>query len=363
MSILEEPEHSHHGAIHGIDGDMKIIHVDSSVPGTLAADNVQPSPPLSFPSSPTGNLGFTTIPDLTNQVTKFDSYPVFEGTFSNVFKGTFKGTYVAIKVIRGVTCSEAVRRKLCREVMIWGVLQHRNIVPLYGYCKEFGAYGSLISPWYKSGDVGKFIRKHQTSALQRLQWLQNATEGLAYLHSHEPVVIHGDLKPGNILIDDNGTAQLCDFGLVRVLSEENKTGLTTKADHTGTIRYLSHELVEPADPDAQIVATTASDVHALGCIALEVLFLRSPYADCRHALHIYDEIRGGIPPATEIPVTGSPLPAVEYLWKTVVSCWNTDPAARPSAIHLQQYMRDHEENLKEAFGEDLILSSQCLVGE
>jgi serine/threonine protein kinase len=69
----------------------------------------------------------------------------------------------------------------------------------------------------------------------------------------------------NVLIDDGGRARICDFGLVRILSDES-TGLVTTTTHTGTVRYLAYELVVSEQP----VPTVASDVHALGCIGLDV---------------------------------------------------------------------------------------------
>ncbi|PVF91507.1 kinase-like protein [Serendipita vermifera] len=295
-------------------------------------------------------------PDLTGQVVQTSAHPIFEGTYSNIFNGKWNGSKVAIKAIRRVDSLENMQRKLRREREVWGGLKHPNVVPLYGYCEEFGALGSLISPWYENGDVGTFVRERPTCALQRLQWLRNIIDGLVHLHSHDPIVVHGDLKPANALIDDEGRARLCDFGLVRVLSEGRKTGYTTGANHTGTVRYLSYELVKPEKPDEQVVSTTASDVHAIGCIALEILFLQLPYATHQHVGHIYGDISKGVSPAIELPWIGVPPPAVEDLWGMIVGCWNTDPTARPSAAQLQEYMQDHEDDLKEAFRQSTTLA-------
>lgn len=70
----------------------------------------------------------------------------------------------------------------------------------------------------------------------------------------------------NILIDGDGNAQLCDFGLVRIYLEEGSTGLTTTSAHTGTDRYLAYELVMGKDNPSP---TTSSDIYATGCIGLE----------------------------------------------------------------------------------------------
>lgn len=106
---------------------------------------------------------------------------------------------------------------------------------------------------------------------------------MAYLHERDPVVVHGDLKPvrfpsylanltitqqfkqANLLIDDEGHARLCDFGLARLIASFGSTGLTTTSEFSGTVRYLSYELCTSED-----LPTMASDVHALGCVGLEV---------------------------------------------------------------------------------------------
>ena len=71
----------------------------------------------------------------------------------------------------------------------------------------------------------------------------------------------------SVLIDDEGNARLCDFGIARILSEDVPSGLTTTSQHMGTERYLSYELVTAED---LCKPTTASDIYALACIGLEV---------------------------------------------------------------------------------------------
>jgi serine/threonine protein kinase len=72
----------------------------------------------------------------------------------------------------------------------------------------------------------------------------------------------------NILIDDEGNPRICDFGLARIVREEDRsaTGMTTTTEHTGTERYLAPELVT----NDWAIPTTASDVYAIGCLGLQV---------------------------------------------------------------------------------------------
>jgi serine/threonine protein kinase len=71
----------------------------------------------------------------------------------------------------------------------------------------------------------------------------------------------------NVLIDKNGVGQLCDFGLARLIQAKSGSGMTTTTAHTGTVRYLAYELVKCNN---KATPTTATDMYALGCLALEV---------------------------------------------------------------------------------------------
>lgn len=71
-----------------------------------------------------------------------------------------------------------------------------------------------------------------------------------------------------MLVDDDGVAKICDFGLLRLVRESAPTGMTTSSSHTGTTRYLSYEMISDDDDDPK--PTTASDVYALACIGMEV---------------------------------------------------------------------------------------------
>jgi serine/threonine protein kinase len=70
------------------------------------------------------------------------------------------------------------------------------------------------------------------------------------------------------LIDDEGHARICDFGLVRIASGLRGTGWTTTTSHTGTVRYAAYEFVNP-DED-HIVSTKEGDIYSIGCLGLEV---------------------------------------------------------------------------------------------
>lgn len=123
---------------------------------------------------------------------------------------------------------------MCREVEIWNRLNHKRIVPLRGYALDCDGTPSLISPWLDNGDVLTYLKKHPFADRRAL--VRQVAEGLIYLHSEG--IVHGDLKGGNVLVDDKGDAALCDFGLSKVLDDCPSTFATSTAG-MGTLRWCA----------------------------------------------------------------------------------------------------------------------------
>jgi len=169
-------------------------------------------------------------------VNEISTRPVFEGTYSNVWTGMLDGIQmVAIKCLRDQPIrEEKAKRRLRREVGTWWCLEHENIVPLLGiiYCDNLGTSPAMISPWYKNGTAQEYLDpKNSVSVSQRVKLLHDVAKGIHYLHTFDVTritvnaelckikLIHGDLKPLNVLVDDNGVARICDFGLLRLVRE------------------------------------------------------------------------------------------------------------------------------------------------
>jgi len=169
------------------------------------------------------------------------------------------------------------------------------------------------------------------SFMSRIRLWQGVIEGVNYLHNRSPALVHGDLKPGNILIDNCGNARICDFGLVRIILEEgiDGGGMTSPSYHAGTERYLAIELVTVDGA----LPTEASDVHALGCLGLEFIFDRKPHKTHKNNLQgrVIRDISNGIPPATR---TDNLDPYETAVWDLLEPCWALNPHSRLRALNL-----------------------------
>ncbi len=104
--------------------------------------------------------------------------------------------------------------------------------------------------------------------------LRQIASGVSYLHSFNPPIVHGDLKGGNILVDQRGQAIITDFGLSKVMSDVSD--LVCSSFFAGSMRWMAPELIEALAAEELIPqVTTASDVYAFASVCLEVcVFIR-----------------------------------------------------------------------------------------
>ncbi|KAF7337069.1 TKL/TKL-ccin protein kinase [Mycena venus] len=160
--------------------------------------------------------------DLKGRVTRDDQYPFASGGDSNIYRGTLnqpdgREIRVAIKMVRmpdDLDQAEDFIKKFRREVHVWSPLKHKNILPLIGVCEDLTPLPVLISPFCEFGHIGTYLRKHPE--INRQELVLGVALGLEFLHAND--IVHGDLKPQNVLVDKQGTARICDFGISKILN-------------------------------------------------------------------------------------------------------------------------------------------------
>ncbi len=175
---------------------------------------------------------------------------------------------VAIKVILPEYASQPeFIRRFETEAQVVARLEHMHIVPLYDYWRDpEGAY--LVMRYLRGGSVQQALARHGTwDVPQIIRLLDQITAALAVAHRNG--VIHRDIKPGNILLDDDGNAFLSDFGIAKDLRKSAK--VLPEEGHLGSPAYISPEqvLLEPLTPRV--------DIYSLGVVLFELLTGQRPF--------------------------------------------------------------------------------------
>ncbi|KAG8894796.1 hypothetical protein FRB99_000982 [Tulasnella sp. 403] len=287
--------------------------------------------------------GMTDARDLRGRIvfdTPSNISPYARSNNSSVYRAvlTPRATTVAIKVLHAHNIEEPkeldrLANKLVREIRVWKGLKHKRIIPLLGFAVlEMGA--CLISPWCINGNAQEYLPKHPE--VNRRALVLQAAEGVVYLHTLVPPIIHGDLKASNILINDGGEAMLTDFGVSKLLGEV-PSKFSTSSDQRGTPRWIAPELCMNA------AFTTQSDVYEFGCLALakwhrqlksmiaEVMSGKPPFVRyTTETMIITAKISGEVMTPEDYPE----LPEDDPLWPLLRGCWAWKPENRPSMVEV-----------------------------
>eukprot|EP00928_Gymnodinium_smaydae_P016295 TRINITY_DN16089_c1_g2_i1.p1 TRINITY_DN16089_c1_g2~~TRINITY_DN16089_c1_g2_i1.p1 ORF type:complete len:744 (+),score=54.73 TRINITY_DN16089_c1_g2_i1:315-2234(+) len=194
------------------------------------------------------------------------------GGFGLVFEGTFNGSPAALKLNKS-SGFDADLFAISNELRIMRKLRHPNIVLLHGACLS-ATHNDLVLVMEKV--VGTLLTTYiqrQPVEAQRCQVMKGICLGLMYLHTREPVVTHGDLKPSNVMIEQRGEechAKLLDFGLARLL----KRGVSMRG---GSYRWLAPEMLIDRRPSAE------GDIYSFGLLLFFVCTSEVPFKHLKEA--------------------------------------------------------------------------------
>ncbi|GAB3232865.1 serine/threonine-protein kinase [Glycomyces halotolerans] len=251
------------------------------------------------------------------------------GGMGEVWRGTDTrlSRVVAVKLLHsGLAGNDRFRARFQQEARAVAALQSPGIVALYDYGEEPGPDGVisyLIMELVRGTSLDKVIaQRGRLSPPEVLKIVATAAEALDV--AHRAGIVHRDIKPGNLLVDEEGAVKIVDFGIA---SARGQAGLTETGTVMGTLHYASPEQLSGGD------LTGATDQYSLGIVAYECLAGRAPF--------------GGGDPAAVITqhMTGQPAPLPQDVpppvAQIVMRCLVKDPRQRfASAGELAQAARD-----------------------
>ncbi|XP_042036526.1 rust resistance kinase Lr10-like isoform X4 [Salvia splendens] len=189
-----------------------------------------------------------------------------EGGFGSVYKGKLQsGHYVAVKLLGKAKIND---KDFINEIGTIGRIHHANVVQLIGYCAE-RSKRALVLDFMPNGSLDKYIFKpKKTSSLDwgmKFKIAVGAARGIEYLHSGCDIkILHFDIKPHNILLDDKFVPKVTDFGLAKLYSIDKEAVTMTAA--RGTIGYIAPEL----NCRSIGLVSHKADVYSFGMLLMEM---------------------------------------------------------------------------------------------
>ncbi|XP_058004918.1 proline-rich receptor-like protein kinase PERK2 isoform X6 [Hevea brasiliensis] len=197
-----------------------------------------------------------------------NNYLLGEGGFGQVYEGSLDGTTRAIKKLKNLV-DEQSEENFEKEIMIISKLSHKNLVQLIGYCIE-DANRLLVFEYFPNKSLRSKLHGREILDWQkRMKIAIGSARGLRYLHEEcEPRIIHLDIKPDNILLDNEFEPKVADFGLALYFSDAATH--VSKTTNKGTQVY--------ADPMTTKVGkySDKSDIYSFGVMLLELITGRKP---------------------------------------------------------------------------------------
>ncbi|XP_069144087.1 U-box domain-containing protein 33 isoform X4 [Solanum lycopersicum] len=248
-----------------------------------------------------------------------------EGGYGCIYRGLLRHTQVAVKMLHPHSLQGP--SEFQQEVNILSKLRHPNVVTLIGACPEAW---TLVYEYLPNGSLeDRLTCKDNTPPLSWQTRIRVAAElccALIFLHSCTARgIIHGDLKPANVLLDANFVSKLSDFGICRVLSEdefsENSTTLCYRTDPKGTFAYMDPEFLQTGE------LTRKSDVYSFGIILLRLLTGRSAFGIKNEIQYALD--KGNLKNLLDPTAGDWPFVQAKQLAHLAMSCCDKNSRCRP----------------------------------
>jgi serine/threonine protein kinase len=223
------------------------------------------------------------------------------------------------------------KTELIREVESLAKLNHPNVLRIIGWTFPDNSHrGQIQTEYAPNGSLDRLLLDIREGEVRPSFWnairigivICGIVLGMRYIHKSG--VIHGDLKPGNIVLNDKRYPLICDFGSSRFASDD-----ATPPPATGTVWYAA-----PEQYSETAILTSKIDVFSFGLILYEIFFGCPVFSSSDSPFTVIQRLRSG-----DLPEV--PSECGEIMQKLIRQCWETNPANRPSFDKILGLFRSH----------------------
>lgn len=239
--------------------------------------------------------------------------PIGRGGMGEVWRATDEvlGRAVAVKLLLGDHADASSTARFRLEAQTAARLSHPHLVAVF----DFGSWEDrfyLVMELVEGRSLGDLLEAQESVHPEQVADIAGqAAAGLAA--AHRQGIVHRDIKPGNLMLDADGTVKIGDFGIAQFVDDPS-TALTTAGHIVGTSLYLAPERALGRTADS------ASDMYSLGCVIYQLLVGQPPFRSDTATATLYQHV--DTPP---VPVrqrgSASPPPSIRICW----GCWRKSP--------------------------------------
>ncbi|KAL5015347.1 hypothetical protein ScPMuIL_009617 [Solemya velum] len=224
--------------------------------------------------------------------------------------------------------------------------RHKNIVMILGLCLE--EKHPYVITEYVEGDCMKDFIKHRGPALvwpHRIKMTAEAADGMAFLHSMKPPILHRDLRCSNLFLTENDVVKVADFGLIKLIQPLremcHEADCCCQGNYSAcpqSVRWTAPEVLDnPRAMEVEEVFSTSADVYSFGVVMWELVMCDDPFEDINTEQEVMDVVRQG-----GRPIFPPDVAVMQQYKDLITQCWNQEVVNRPTfkqvATRLKEFM-------------------------
>lgn len=254
------------------------------------------------------------------------------GAFGEIRQANWWGTTVAVKTIRAsLSQDRAVVKDFIGEVELLVQLRHPNIVQFLAAVTTKKPL-MLVTEYLPGGDLHALIQKGPLPTDLAVAFALDIARGIAYLHGGPNVVIHRDIKPRNLIIDENNVLKVGDFGLSKLVKVTNVHDVYKLTGETGSYRYMAPEVFLKEDYNTKV------DVFSFAMVLYEMFEGAAPFNSEESYEAAYMVAR-----FNKRPEFGSRTYYPEGMRELITRCWSEFAVKRPDFDYIIEELEKIQE--------------------